>query len=42
MKDDWVCIFRHKHKDTNDHSFAETEANARAKMLIYLINNKLI
>jgi hypothetical protein len=42
LKDDWVCIFRNKHNDTNDHSFAETEANARAKMLIYLINNKLI
>jgi len=42
MKDDWVCIIRHKHNDINDYSFGETEANARAKMLIYLLENKLM
>lgn len=39
--EDWVCIIRHKHNDINDHSFAETEVDARAKMLIYLLENKL-
>ncbi len=39
---DWVCIIRHKNSDINDHSFATTEADARAKMLIHLIENKLI
>lgn len=42
LKDDWVCIVRHKHNDINDHSFDETEADARAKMLIHLIENELI
>ncbi len=42
MKDDWVCIVRHKHNDINDHSFADNEANARAKMLIYLLENGFI
>ena len=39
---DWVCIIRHKNSDINDHSFAQTEADARAKMLIHLIENKLM
>ena len=40
--DDWVCIVRHKNNNRNDHAFDEKEVNARAKMLIYLIENKLI
>ncbi len=42
MKDDWICIVRHKHNNTNDHFFGETEADARAKMLIFLLENGLI
>lgn len=41
-KQDWVCIIRHKHNDINDHAFAENEVNSRAKMLIHLLENKLI
>jgi hypothetical protein len=40
--DDWVCIVRHKNDDINYHSFGKTEADARAKMLIYLLENGLI
>jgi hypothetical protein len=39
---DWVCIIRNKNTDINWHSFGETEANARSKMLIYLLENGLI
>jgi hypothetical protein len=38
-KKDWVCIVRHKISDLNDHSFGKTEADARAKMLIHLLEN---
>lgn len=39
---DFVCRFMEKHIDKNHHSFAENETDARAKMLIYLIENKII
>lgn len=39
---DWTCTVRDKNSDKNWHSFSESEANARAKMLIYLLENKLI
>lgn len=42
LSDDWVCIVRHKHNDINNHAFSDTEANCRSKMLIYLIENKLM
>jgi len=42
LKDDWVCIVMDKNSDNNWNSFDATEANARAKMLIYLIENGLI
>ncbi len=37
-KDDWVC----ESGDENHHQLAKTEADCRAKMLIYLIENKKI
>lgn len=39
---DFVCRFMEKHIDKNHHSFAENETDARAKMLIYIIENKII
>ncbi len=39
---DWVCRFMEKTRDLNHHSFGETEADARAKMLVFLIENKLM
>ncbi len=38
FKDAWVCEV----KDLEDYQVGKTEANARAKMLIYLKENKLI
>lgn len=38
LGDEWYCLKREKDRDTRD----ETEANARAKMLIYLLENGLI
>jgi hypothetical protein len=41
--DDWVCISRfHPDPDNNYYNFGKSEANARAQMLIYLIENKLM
>lgn len=41
IKDDWVCYI--EFEDGRYHKeYAETEADARAKMLIYLLENKLI
>ena len=37
---DWLC--RHHYMEYEHDTKAETEANARAKMLIYLLENKLI
>jgi hypothetical protein len=41
-KNDWHCRVFEKDTDKNHHAFAETEVEARAKMLIYLLENKLI
>jgi len=40
--EDWICTVREKNSTINHHSFAEKESDARAKMLIYLLENKII
>jgi hypothetical protein len=40
--DDWVCRVMEVRTNKNHHSFGKTEADARAKMLIYLLENKLM
>jgi hypothetical protein len=42
LSNDWVCRFYEKNGDIYHHSFDQTEANARAKMLIYLYEQGLI
>jgi hypothetical protein len=42
MTRDYMCRVFEIDTDVCHHAFAETEANARAKMLIYLIENKLM
>jgi hypothetical protein len=37
--EDFICRFYDKNTDMNHWAFATTEADARAKMLIYLIEN---
>jgi hypothetical protein len=39
---DWVCRVMEINTEKNHYSFSEKEANARAKMLIHLIENNLI
>lgn len=39
---DWTCRVMEKHSDKNYHAFSYNEANARAEMLIYLIEKGLI
>jgi hypothetical protein len=41
-KNDWSYSTLDKDNDINHHSFGETEADSRARMLIYLVENKLI
>lgn len=38
-EDKWVCRYFEKDTDKIHHAIADTEADARAKMLIYLIEN---
>lgn len=40
--DDWICRVMEVRKNKKHHSFGKTEADARAKMLIYLLENKLM
>ena len=41
-KEDWICIVRPITTVMTHHSFSPTEADARAKMLIYLLETKEI
>jgi hypothetical protein len=38
----WTCTFTASQEKTLERTFGETEADARAKMLIYLLENSLI
>lgn len=39
---EWVCRVKEKNSDINHYSFESNEANARAKMIIFLLENNLI
>jgi hypothetical protein len=41
-ENDYMCRVFEKESDIRHHTFDGTEANARAKMLIYLLENKLM
>ena len=38
-RNDWVCVVMEKNSVINHHSCSEKEADARAKMIIFLIEN---
>lgn len=40
--DDYICRYFEKEQDKSYCSFSEKEADARAKLLIYLLENKLM
>ena len=42
QNDDWVCRFMELRTDKKHHSFGKTDSEARAKMLIFLLENKLM
>lgn len=37
--DDWFCLVREKNSEMNHHAFSNKEADARANMIIFLIEN---
>ena len=41
-EDKWVCRYFEPHSDITHHSIADTEADARAKMLVFLLENGII